>query len=448
MIEFIRLPFRFMCLIGNPMKKLPRSFLGWLLNPNPRVTNPEKIQRSRLLSAILLVLIVLGVTILAIVIVHDPEDAQEPEVQGAIILLVIVASMYVANRMGYNRYAAGGVIMPSAIVFAYIAFSSAGKSIFLAFLMIPILLTAIFFPLRWTTFISVSILLMVLVLLSFQDQVSESSPYWTLRNMWFFLMIATGLVLTFMWHLGNLEEIRQRELQRINEELERKVAELERFTYTVSHELKVPIVTIKGYLGSIERDLHEGKIEKAQQDFPRVLRATDNMHNTLLDLLELSRVGRVVNPTENVSVSEIVREALEAVDGRLRSNEITINVEPDLPFVYGDRQRLREVFENLIDNASKYSGDQKSLLIEVGMRKGNDRVFFVRDNGMGIEPKYQAKVFGLFEKLDPSSEGTGVGLALTKRIIESHGGKIWVESEGLGKGSTFYFTIPTTGKTN
>jgi signal transduction histidine kinase len=108
---------------------------------------------------------------------------------------------------------------------------------------------------------------------------------------------------------------------------------------------------------------------------------------------------------------------------------------------------LREVFENLIDNAIKYMGDQPNPRIEIGKRE-DDVTIYVKDNGIGIEPQFQAKIFGLFEKLDSAVEGTGIGLALVKRIIEVHGGRIWVESEGKGKGSTFCFTIPETKSEN
>jgi signal transduction histidine kinase len=234
------------------------------------------------------------------------------------------------------------------------------------------------------------------------------------------------------------------EREELIRELEERNAELTRFNYTVSHELKTPIVTIKGFLGSIERDLQDQKYDRAQDDINRVLNATDKMQETLFDLLELARIGRITNPPEKITLFNLAQNALETVDEQLqiRSRSITVKIEPDLPVIDGDRARLREVFENLITNAVNYLGDQKAPLIEIGKRDGEEPIIFIKDNGMGIEPEYHEKIFGLFEKLNPASEGTGVGLALVKRIIEMHGGDIWVESDGLGTGSTFCITIP------
>jgi signal transduction histidine kinase len=428
------------------MTRILHSLPRWLFAPHPRVTEPEKVQRSWLLSAILFVLVLLGTIILLIVINEDPKDIYAPEVQGALVILGISAMMYVLNRLGYNRLAAAGFILPFVAVFTYVAFSSSGKAIFLAFLFLPILITALFLTLEWTTVIATSVLALIFVLLSFQDQLSHSSPFWSLRSMWFFLILSTGLLLTFMWHLRNLEELRRQELKRINEQLERQVGELERFTYTVSHELRTPLVTIMGFIGNIEKDLREGKYERVQSDFSRVTRATKNMQSTLSELLELSRIGRIINPPERVEVHEIVQEALDAVGGRIRSRNIQTEVAQSLPVVYGDRPRLREVFENLIDNAAKYMSNQPAPRIEIGYRNGQEPVLYVKDNGPGIDPQYHSRIFGLFEKLDSTSEGTGVGLTLVKRIIETHGGKIWVESQGLGKGTAFCFTIPDSRK--
>jgi chemotaxis family two-component system sensor kinase Cph1 len=120
-----------------------------------------------------------------------------------------------------------------------------------------------------------------------------------------------------------------------------------------------------------------------------------------------------------------------------------VDIDPDMPTVTGDRPRLREVFENLLGNAAKFMGDQLHPRVEIGVRYNEvQAVIYVRDNGIGIAPQYQEKVFDLFEKLDAVTEGTGIGLAIVKRIVETHGGQIWVESEGHGHGSTFCFTLP------
>jgi len=248
----------------------------------------------------------------------------------------------------------------------------------------------------------------------------------------------------------NLYNALQNELaerKKLISELETNNAELERFTYTVSHDLRNPLVTIKGFLGMLDKDLQDGRKDRIASDFQRIANAADKMNALLSDLLELSRIGRVVNPPREVDLVKLTEDSVETLDARIRSKNLIIKISPDLPVVFGDRIRLGEVLENLIDNAAKYSGDQPNPIIEIGVleRDGNQAIF-VKDNGMGIEPQHLAKIFGLFDKLDPLSEGTGIGLAIVKRIIETHGGKVWVESEGLGKGASFCFTIPDNRK--
>jgi signal transduction histidine kinase len=188
-----------------------------------------------------------------------------------------------------------------------------------------------------------------------------------------------------------------------------------------------------------------GNIERLKTDSKRIGSAVEKMQELLNDLLELSRVGRFINLPEAIPFDELARAAMELVAGHLAEHNVTVQIQPNLPVVNVDRQRLIEVLQNLLDNAAKYMGGQAEPLIEIGQRgedaEAGQPVFFIKDNGMGVAPEYHERIFGLFNKLDPRSEGTGVGLALVKRIIEVHEGRIWIESE-LGKGSTFYFTLP------
>ncbi|MFQ5571018.1 MAG: ATP-binding protein, partial [Rhodothermales bacterium] len=149
------------------------------------------------------------------------------------------------------------------------------------------------------------------------------------------------------------------------------------------------------------------------------------------------------NPPEAVSMATLAHEAVDLLAVHIEEREVQVIVSPDMPVVFGDRIRLLEVLQNLIDNAIKFMGDQPRPRVEVNIRDDNgETVFFVRDNGQGIAPRYHDKVFGLFERLASHNEGTGIGLALVKRIVEVHEGRIWIESDGPGTGCTFCFTLP------
>jgi signal transduction histidine kinase len=235
----------------------------------------------------------------------------------------------------------------------------------------------------------------------------------------------------------------QIERENLINELEDKNSELERFTYTVSHDLKSPLITIKGFLGFLEQDALNGNTTRLKADIKRIGDATDKMQLLLNELLELSRIGRLMNPYQYIKFDELVSEILELLHGRLAEKQIVVQVQENLPTVYGDRRHLLEVIQNLVDNAAKFTGTQSQPRIEIGQSgfENTRPIFYVKDNGLGIEVMHQERIFGLFNKLDANSEGTGIGLALVKRIIEVHGGRIWVESEE-DHGSTFFFTLP------
>jgi signal transduction histidine kinase len=240
----------------------------------------------------------------------------------------------------------------------------------------------------------------------------------------------------------------EKDREALIKELEAKNTELEQFTYTISHDLKSPLITIQGFMGLLVQDMTAGDIELVKNDVTRISNAVKKMEQLLNELLELSRIGRVVNPPEEIPLGELVREAVDMVAGQIQEREAQVQIVPELlqtvhgPTVYGDHPRLREVLQNLVDNAVKYMGDQAEPRIEIGTRRdGPDMVVYVRDNGIGIAPRYHEQIFGLFNKLDHASEGAGVGLTIVKRIVEVHGGRVWVESEGEGRGSTFCFTL-------
>ncbi len=235
----------------------------------------------------------------------------------------------------------------------------------------------------------------------------------------------------------------EQEQQRLIDELETKNAELERFTYTVSHDLKSPLVTIRGFLGLVEKDALAGDFEQMKKDIRRIQDATEQMQRLLKELLELSRIGRLMNPSEEVSLTELAREATDLLAGQLLERGVAVVIAPDMPTVYGDRTRLLEIFQNLIDNTVKFMGEQPDPRVEIDADVHDTEVVCsVKDNGMGIDPTYHDKIFGLFERLNPDIDGTGIGLALVKRIVEVHGGRLWVESEAEGHGSTFSFSLP------
>jgi PAS domain S-box-containing protein len=224
-------------------------------------------------------------------------------------------------------------------------------------------------------------------------------------------------------------------------ELEAKNSELERFGYAVTHDLKSPLVTIRGFAEYLEKDVREGRVDRLAPDAARISEAVSRLQRLLDRLFELSRAGRPVGPPVAVPAAELAQEALRLLPERAAASSAAVEIDPELPVVFGDRARLVQVFHNLLDNAIKFGGGSR---VRVSARRPEDGrvVLVVQDGGIGIDPRHRERVLDIFERLDPRGEGAGVGLAVVKRILESQGGKVWLESEGPGAGTSACVELP------
>ncbi len=233
------------------------------------------------------------------------------------------------------------------------------------------------------------------------------------------------------------------EQQRVSAELRQKNDELERFHYTASHDLRSPAVTFTSFLGFLERDLASGDAVRIRSDLKHLRAAAEKMVARLDDLLHYSRLGRAEAPPDRFTLHELAAEVVETLAGPIAERGVWVQiVGPDFP-LSGDRFRLSEILQNLVENAIKFMGHQSEPRVEMGAEpEGAETMFYVRDNGIGIDARFTGRIFDVFEKLDAASVGTGIGLAIVKRIVESNGGCIRVDSLGPGHGACFRFTLP------
>ncbi len=219
--------------------------------------------------------------------------------------------------------------------------------------------------------------------------------------------------------------------------------ELESFSYSVSHDLRAPLRHINGYVDLLNEKFSDDLPEKAQYYLATIQDSSKQMGTLIDDLLQFSRTGRKELQKAKVDMHGLVQEVVERIKQDAGERNIAWNIE-DLPQVSGDYSLLRQVLENLIDNAVKYSRKTKNAKISIGLQEDEKNfVFYIRDNGVGFNMKYAHKLFGVFQRLHSRAEfeGTGIGLANVQRIIQKHNGQVWAEAEP-GKGAVFYFSLP------
>lgn len=244
------------------------------------------------------------------------------------------------------------------------------------------------------------------------------------------------------------EELEQRVTER-TAELEAANTELESFSYSISHDLRAPLLRISGFADILQTEATATLDEKSLKHLQTIIDGVHQMSGLIDALLDFSRMGRAEMRREKVSAARLVEETRRELARETEGREIEWTV-GELPEVRGDPIMLRQVFVNLISNALKYSRSRSPAKIEIGAKtEGKETVYFIRDNGVGFDMKYADKLFGVFQRLHPAREfeGTGIGLANVQRILRRHGGRIWAESIP-DRGATFYFSIPHPTKGN
>ncbi|MFC4440309.1 ATP-binding protein [Halostagnicola sp. GCM10023398] len=237
-------------------------------------------------------------------------------------------------------------------------------------------------------------------------------------------------------------ELQNQKLQQIQDELEESNKRLEHFAYAASHDLQEPLRMISSYLQLIENRYANELDEDGEEFLEYAIDGSKRMKEMIDGLLEYSRVNTQGKPLEPVDLNDIVTDARKNLEIQIRESNADIECD-ELPRVNGDASQLRQLFQNLFSNAIEYSGDQPPRVDVFAERTGEKWKLSVRDDGIGIDPKDQDHIFDVFERLHSHEEhaGTGIGLALCKRITERHDGEIWVDSEP-GEGATFSFTLP------
>jgi len=235
---------------------------------------------------------------------------------------------------------------------------------------------------------------------------------------------------------------REEELKKLSEELARSNTDLRDFAYVASHDLKKPLQSIEGFAKLLARR-YKGKLDaKADEFIEYIGSGVKRMQMFIKDLLEYSQVGAKEKKFKPTDCSGVVQKAVGNLQAAIEESNAVVTYD-ELPTVMVDTPQMISLLQNLIDNAIKFRGKEAPRIYISAERKGDEWVFSIRDNGIGIDPKDSELIFGMFQRLHGSTDypGTGIGLAICKKIIERHGGRIWVESEA-GKGSTFYFTMP------
>jgi signal transduction histidine kinase len=438
-------------LITRPthLQRTAASIPVWLVQPHKSVIDAEKRQHSRLLSSILLTIVAVSAALLSLVVYLDPNDLYDVRVEASGLAVLVVFGLYVANKLGYVQAATIGLIISLSVVFMTPVYADNPDSTFLVFVIVPMLLAGMFLPFRWT---AVTIGLIVASVFVLNTTVSGEAK-WALRSSWYFLSFVGAMLLTFIHHLNSLEMIRRAKLEEVNAQLRASEAVLEQrvaertaelvsakeeaetsnkvksqFLAAMSHELRTPLNAILNFSQFVASGML-GPVNADQVDLlDKITASGKHLLSLINDVLDISKIESGAL-TLFVEAGVDLRDELRTVEAAARTLlgdkpvALTMKADEDVPLIVGDRRRIRQIMLNLVSNACKLT---------------------VQDSGPGIAPEDHAKIFETFHQTEAglrNNEGTGLGLPISQRLAEAHGGRLWLDST-LGQGATFYVALP------
>ncbi|MGJ3237123.1 MAG: sensor histidine kinase [Anaerolineae bacterium] len=444
-----------------------------LVQTPTNITDASEQRRARLLATMLLIAGVVGSIILSIRLIQSPGILFYADIMGGIIGVIFTIVLWAVNRQGYTDLAATGFIAITAILFTFVPFGNADPT-FLGYGVVPIILTGIFFSNRAVILLATGMIITIGVL----NGLSETTDN-TITFLWYALIFSSILIVTFINHINTVEMIRRQELEEANQRLRlsesmledrvrRRTFELEiakqetetallkalaademksQFLASMSHELRTPLNSILSFSDLMAMGTFGDVNDEQIEYLGKILFSGRHLLSLINDVLDISKIESGMMKLfieDNFDVAaEITRvgASVQELIGE-KDVELIIDIDTTYPALTVDKRRVRQVMLNLLSNAVKFTDE--GTITFAAKHKADEILFAVIDTGPGIEASLHQTIFDPFVQTETGIKhagGTGLGLPISKRLIEAHGGKLWLESE-VGEGAAFYFSLP------